>query len=128
MRRSLFTLIIVMSTLLSADSPVKLTVTLQTPHPGFRLEILRVDRVEDRTHVLARIHGPEEDGMMFPMVISEVSDTVFVREPVQEFTVIVVGRTWGWGDEKAVDSPEAYAELYPKAVPVPFTRTPPARD
>jgi hypothetical protein len=122
MRWILFSIFFVMCTALPADKPDKLIVSVQTPHPGFGLEILRVDRLGERVQVLARIHAPEDSGMMFPMVISDASDTVFVEEPVAAVKVIVTGRTWGWGDEEAVESPEAYAERFPDAVPIPFVR------
>lgn len=128
MSHRLFTLIMLMSTFLFAEKPVEFTVSIQTPHPGFRLEILRIDRVEDRTLVLAKIHAPADDGMMFSMVISEISDTVLVEKPLPAPEVMLTGRTWGWGNEPDVGSPERYAKRFPDAEPVPFTRTPPVRD
>lgn len=117
-----------LSTFLAAETPVEFTVSIQTPHPGYRLEILRIDQVEDRTLVLARIHGPEDEGMMFPMVISVISDTVWVEEALPEPEVMVVGKTWGWGDEPDIGSEERYADRFPDAESVPFVRTPPDRE
>ena len=109
---------------------VPLQIAIQTPHPGFGLEILRVDRLkgrredgsEARTLILARIRSPEDNGMMFPMVISEISDTVYVPEGLPPAEVFVVGRTWNWGDEEAVPSEAAYQKMFQEAEPIPFTR------
>lgn len=125
MKWTLFSLLFAMCAVLPADKSAGLTVSVQTPHPGFRLEILRVDRLDNQIQVLARVHPPEDSGMMFPMVISEISDTVKVAEPLLVTRVFVTGRSWGWGEEEAVDSPEAYAQRFPDAVPVPFIPAPP---
>lgn len=90
------------------------TVALQTPHPGFSLRIERVVLKEGALLVLARVTPPQGEGLMFPMVISEIEDTVQVAAdaeiPVRSF---VVGRTWGWDDERvtALEAEAAFDAL-----------------
>jgi len=106
-----------------ASTPV--TVSIQAPHPGYGLQIVRVDQGETQTHVLAKVLPPEP-GRMYPMVITEISDTVHVSTPVQGVDLILLKRTWGWGDEPTVDSEAAYLKHIGEAEAVPFTR--PAQD
>lgn len=101
-----------------------LTVSVQTPHPGYGLRIERVDLLNGVLHVLARVVPPDPNGM-FPMVISEASDTVHVRAPAAETRLHLLGRTWAWGDERTVENEAAYRQRVQDARPVEMKRKPP---
>ncbi len=112
---ALFTLIF--TGLLMADEPkaepTPVTVSLQTPHPGFGLQIERVVQKDGELHVLAKVIPPDPDGdMMFAMVISEVSDTVHVTAPAGKINAYVYNRTWSWDDDRvtALENAEAFNE------------------
>ncbi|MCC5847462.1 MAG: hypothetical protein JJU29_05135 [Verrucomicrobia bacterium] len=87
------------SGMLMADEPTAVTVSLQTPHPGFGLEIERVVQKDGELHVLAKVIAPDPD-MMYAMVISEVSDTVHVDAPAGKINAYVYNRTWSWDDDR----------------------------
>ena len=101
------------------NQTMTVTVALQTPHPGFGLQIERAVHKDGTLHVLARVLPPAEGGM-FPMVIDEVRDTVRVGVRAKDVKTYVYNRTWSWDDERvtAIESAEAFAEKTEGGTPV----------
>lgn len=73
------------------------SIEMQTPDPGWRLEITEATLVRGKLWVLAEL---SRRGGPAAQVISSARDTKTVSAPadapVQRF---VIGKTWGWGDE-----------------------------
>lgn len=101
----------------------ELTVSLQTPHPGYGLHVERADLKAGVLHVLARVVQPDPD-MMYPMVIGTATDTVQVKAPAAEIKLFLLDRGWDWGEEdaQAVADEAAYAEITQGATPVEIRR------
>ncbi len=74
------------------------TITLQTPHPGFGLVGVRALRKDGTLHVLTRVVPPPADAM-FPMMIGEASVTLTLAEAPGNVKAYVIGRSWNWDDE-----------------------------
>jgi hypothetical protein len=106
---------------LQAQSPTPVTVGIQTPHPGYGLRILRMDLGETHTHVLLRVIAPDAD-RMYPAVISEASETVWVEDKLPPVRLYLLNRSWNWGDETAVASEAEYVKAIGTAQPVAFRR------
>ena len=93
--------LLMLTSLSHADETSVLTVRLDTPHPGFSLRIEQVVLKDGVLHVLARVSPPANQGdMMFPMVITEIQDSVTIPAAAAPQKVYLLGRTWNWGDEE----------------------------
>jgi hypothetical protein len=98
-----------------------LTVSIQTPNPGYSIQIERVDRGEKQVYVLVSVVSPPP-GMMYPAVISEASDTVQIAGTAAGPQIYILNRPWGWGDETNVKTSADYLKAIGDAQPVPFQR------
>jgi hypothetical protein len=103
------------------DAATPVSVSIQAPHPGYGLEIVRVDNGATNTYVLAKVISPDPD-RMYPMVISEISDTVHVTAPVKGVKLFLLKRGWDWGEEPSVDSEADYLKKVEAVESIPFTR------
>jgi hypothetical protein len=104
-----------------------LTVTLDTPHPGYKIEIVRIDASDEAWHVLVNVINPAPD-RMFPMVVSSTSATVNVTGEAKPIQVYALNQRWNWGDQTVVESHEAYLDNIGDSTPVPFTPAQPNAD
>ena len=107
MRSILFSLLLSLGVFASATDLVALSLEIDTPHPGYKLEILRIDETEKGFSVLAKVISPPADNL-FPAVIDKASDTVYIKSPLKPITLYIMGRTWNWGEESVVESEGAY--------------------
>lgn len=96
-----------------------LTLTLQTPHPGFGLAVVRAVSKDGTLHVLTRVIAPPAD-KMYPMVIGEASVTLSLAEAPGATKAYVIGRTWNWDDENvtALQDEAAFDKIVAGGTPV----------
>lgn len=98
-----------------------LTVSIETPNPGYGIQIERVDQGEKQLYVLVSVISPPPLSAS-PAVISEAWDTVHISGTVTSPRVYILNRPWGWGRESTVKTSADYLEAIGEAQPVPFER------
>lgn len=116
---TLFILLALSTFHIRGDDVKSLTLRLQTPTPGYAIELQRLDKTKEGTAALLRVIPPPGDAIL-PMVIDEATVTVVVEDDLEAPTIHVLNRPWGWGDEVTVDSEQAYLEKIGDATPIDF--------
>ncbi|GEM_PF-3539352 len=101
----------------------ELKVSVSTPHPGYGIEIQRIDASGDQYFVLVSVKLPDP-GTMYPMMISSAEDRVHVETAPKQVTVILLKRPWGWGEELSVENEAEYLKHAKGSQSIPFTRKP----
>ncbi len=119
MKTVLLVLFFAMFSPLHAEVASDVTVSVETPHPGFVLKILRVDRSETGLTVLAEATLPNPD-QMYPSVISSASATAIIQGKGGPAKLYLLNRRWGWGDDPVVKNEAEYVKAIGTATPVPF--------
>lgn len=120
MKKILLSLVTFLFTLpMCAEDSKLLTVTLDTPHPGHGIEIVRIDAAEKNWHVLVKVILPDP-GRMYPMVISSASTTVQADAAPKPLKVYTLNQTWNWGDQTAVKSETDYLKKIGESASVSF--------
>ncbi len=72
------------------------TLSLTTPHPGWKLSVDTIYKSNNRVGILANV-ATDPQGL-FPQVISKQEKTILINSPQHPVTVIITGKTWGWAN------------------------------
>jgi len=104
---------------LFAEEAVKVSVSVDTPHPGYELKLIRIDRSEKGLSVLAQPVLPHPD-RMYPAVIGSASATASIEGKSGPVQLYLLNRPWGWGDDPAVKTEAEYLKKIGASTPVPF--------
>jgi hypothetical protein len=121
MRTIVLSLFLSLGVYASATDLVVLSVEIDTPHPGYKLEILRVDDTGEGFSVLAEVISPPANSL-YPAVIDKATDTVQIASPPKPITLYIMGRTWNWGGESVVESEAAYLKIIKDSFSILFER------
>ena len=99
------------------------TVSIMTPHPGYRLKTLEQRRVKGATGILMELVAPNPNGV-YAAVITAVNKTVRIPEN-DAVKVYITGKIWDWGIDSRynylADQTDYYA-LFPGNNPTPNTK------
>jgi len=101
-----------------AQTTTPISIRLDTPDAGWRVQIERITANKERLIVLSSLE--RDPAAMAAQVISTVSDSVQIDQsyadlPIQHY---IVGKTWAWGDTGEytfIDSAEIISEALPNA-------------